>query len=108
MKGEIMIKVEKEDKVHIISFETDHVDSGNFKMFKETMQEHIRDGGDFLFDIGALKFIDSSGLGAFLSILRDLQGKEGKMKICSPTPAVKILFELVRLQKIIEVHETKD
>lgn len=98
-----MIHVVREGRLVVISFTGDNIDSSNYKKFKGLVQPHIREGAKILFDISVLKFIDSSGLGALLSILRDLQKVGGEMKMCSPTPAVKILFELVRLQKIIDV-----
>ena len=98
-----MINVTLEGKLVSISFSVDHVDSGNFKEFKEMVRPYIKEGVKLILNLGALKFIDSSGLGAFLSILRDLHKVNGDMNMYNPGEAVRILFDLVRLNKVIQV-----
>jgi anti-sigma B factor antagonist len=90
-----------------VSFDVDHIDSSNFKEFKEMIRPYIIEGVKFIFNLGALKFIDSSGLGAFLSILRDLHKVHGDMNMYNPGEAVKILFDLVRLSKVIQVFSDR-
>jgi anti-sigma B factor antagonist len=102
-----MISVSFEGKQAVVSFEIDHIDSSNYKEFKYMMQQYITEGARFIFNIEALKFIDSSGLGAFLSILRDLHKVNGDMVMYGAGEAVKILFELVRLSKVIQVFSDK-
>jgi anti-sigma B factor antagonist len=98
-----MINVTLEDQFVVISFDVDHVDSSNHKEFKGLVHPYITEKAKLIFDIGALKFIDSSGLGAFLSIFRDLKKNNGDMDMYNPGEAVKILFDLVRLHKVIRV-----
>jgi len=98
-----MISVTVEGGVAYISFEVDHLDSSNRKEFKELVKPYISPEVKLVFNIEALKFIDSSGLGAFLSILRDLHKVNGDMGLYSPGEAVRILFDLVHLAKVIKV-----
>ena len=98
-----MINVALEGKLVCVSFNVDNIDSSNFKEFKEMMRPYISEGVKFMFDLTALKFIDSSGLGAFLSILRDLRKVHGGMNMYNPGEAIKILFDLVHLHKVISV-----
>jgi anti-sigma B factor antagonist len=102
-----MISVSFEGKRAVISFETDHIDSSNYKQFKYTMQQYISAEAQFIFNLEALKFIDSSGLGAFLSILRDLHKVNGVMVMYGAGTALKILFDLVRLSRVIQVFPDK-
>jgi anti-sigma B factor antagonist len=106
--GRFMINVSFEGAVAIISFDVDHIDSSNNKEFKSMMQHYMTEGARFIFNIEALKFIDSSGLGAFLSILRDLRTLKGAMVMYGAGSAVKILFDLVQLSKVIQVFPDKD
>jgi anti-anti-sigma factor len=103
-----MINVAVEGTISVVTVEGDHLDSSNYKQFKAEIQPYLREGMNIVLDIGTLKFIDSSGLGVFLSVLRDLQNRKGVLRICRPTPAVKILFELVRLEKIIDIFPARD
>ncbi|MDR1178994.1 MAG: STAS domain-containing protein [Spirochaetales bacterium] len=103
-----MINVSFEGNVATISFEVDHVDSGNYKEFKSVVQRYIMEGVRFIFNIEALKFIDSSGLGAFLSILRDLHKVNGDMVIYGAGEAITILFDLVHLSRVIRTFPDKE
>jgi anti-sigma B factor antagonist len=103
-----MININFEDGLVTISFEVDHVDSSNYKEFKYMMQHYITENAKLVFNIEALKFIDSSGLGAFLSILRDVRKLGGDMVIYGAGTAIKILFDLVQLPKVIQVFPDKD
>jgi anti-sigma B factor antagonist len=102
-----MINVTLEDQFVIISFDVDHVDSSNHKEFRELVRPYITEKAKIIFDLGALKFIDSSGLGAFLSVFRDLKSNKGDMNMYNPGDAVKILFDLVRLNKVIRVFRDR-
>ena len=61
-----------------------------------------------IFDLAELRFVDSSGLGAILSSLRQLNANGGDLKLCGMSKPVRALFELVRMHKIFEIHETRD
>ena len=102
-----MINVALEGRVTSVSFNVDHIDSSNYKEFKEMIRPYITEEVKLIFDLGALKFIDSSGLGAFLSILRDLHKVHGGMTMYNPGDAIKILFDLVRLNKVIQVFSDR-
>ena len=99
-----MISVTMGKKIAYISFEADHLDSSNLKEFKELVKPYISEGVKLIFNIGALIFIDSSGLGAFLSVLRDLRKVNGDMIMYNPGEAVKILFDLVHLSRVIKIY----
>ena len=106
-EGVLMISVTIKEAVAFVSFEVDHIDSSNFREFKELMKPYIREEAKFIFNIGALKYIDSSGLGAFLSILRDLRKVNGDMNMYNPGEAVKILFDLVHLPKVVNIFSDR-
>jgi anti-sigma B factor antagonist len=61
-----------------------------------------------VFDLRQLRFVDSSGLGAILSCLRQLNAKGGDLKLCEMTKPVRALFELVRMHKIFDIYVTKE
>ncbi|MDR2588275.1 MAG: STAS domain-containing protein [Spirochaetales bacterium] len=103
-----MIQVSVEGQFTVISFGVDHIDSTNHKEFKELVSPYIVEDAKFIFDISALKFIDSSGLGSFLSILRDLKELDGDVTMFNPGTAVKMLFDLVRLDKVIRVFPDRE
>lgn len=54
-----------------------------------------------------LTFMDSSGLGVILGRYKQLKGRGGKMAVCDMNPAVRRLFELSGLFKIVHVYDNE-
>lgn len=63
--------------------------------------EHI------LLNLGSLSFMDSSGLGVILGRYKQIKNLGGEMVVCSISPAVKRLFEMSGLFKIIRLEENE-
>lgn len=58
---------------------------------------------DFIFDFSICEFIDSTGLGALVSIYKKCVEKNGSVKLNCLKPAVQKLFNLTRLDKVFEI-----
>lgn len=54
-----------------------------------------------------LAFMDSSGLGVILGRYKQINNHGGKMVVCSISPAVKRLFEMSGLFKIIRLEQNE-
>jgi len=92
--------------VHEVSLEA--VDHTTVKEFKATIGALAASGARLVLDMGQVRFMDSSGLGALLSTLRSLSATGGDLKICNLTPAVRVLFELVRVHRVFDVLESRE
>ena len=102
------MRVTNEGGVVIAEIEGVNLNVGNVKEFKAQIEPYLESESSIILDLNQLMFIDSSGLGAFLSILKRLNKKGGDLRICSITKPVRILFELVRLHQIIDVFDTRE
>ena len=94
--------------VTVVVLPGEQLDAGNAKEFKRDVAPLLEPCRKVMFDLGELRFVDSSGLGAILSCLRQINAKGGDLKLCAMTKPVRALFELVRMHKIFEIHTTKD
>jgi anti-sigma B factor antagonist len=76
--------------------------------FKEAVGRYLEDGAaSIVLDLSSLEFIDSSGLGAILSILKRMpQGCE--LIICGTTEPVASMFKLTRLDRIFTMRKNVD
>ena len=92
----------------IIKTCSDALDFNNVKDFKATIQPYLSSHKLVLLDIQSLNFIDSSGLGALLSVLRTVNDGSGELKLYSMTKPVRALFELVRMHRIFAIYNTKE
>lgn len=61
-----------------------------------------------LLNLEALSFMDSSGLGVILGRYKQIKSQNGKMVVCAISPAVKRLFEMSGLFKIIQQEASEN
>ena len=94
--------------VTVVILPGEQLDAGNAKDFKRDIAPLLEPCRKVVFDLRELRFVDSSGLGAILSCLRQLNGKGGDLKLCEMTRPVRALFELVRMHKIFDIHPTRN
>jgi anti-sigma B factor antagonist len=102
------LTTEKVGNVTVVVLPGDQLDAGNAKEFKRDVTPLLEPRGKVVFDLGELQFVDSSGLGAFLSSMRQLHATGGELKLCAMTRPVRALFELVRMHKIFDICGTRD
>lgn len=100
--------IQKVRDIIVIELEQTNLDAGNYKDFKATVNDLINGEFKVLIDMNSLQFIDSAGLGAVLSILRKVHEDGGDIKISRVSKAVKVLFDLVRLGKLMEIYDSKE
>jgi anti-sigma B factor antagonist len=71
---------------------------------KNQLRLHFADGLiNIDFDCSILDFVDSSGLGALISMQKLANERGGKLRLLSPKPSVIQLLELTRLHRIFEI-----
>lgn len=106
----MQLDIEKipEGKGAIIIVQSENLDAGNVKTFKEALHPQLECHPNVLLDMSRLTFIDSSGLGALLSCLRTMNGKKGQLKLFAMAKPVQALFELVRMHRIFSIYNTRE
>ena len=92
----------------VVVLPVEELDAGNAAEFKRDVAPVLERSTRVVFDLGKLRFIDSSGLGAFISCLRKLSSKGGDMKLCGMSRQVRTVFELVRMHRILDIQETRE
>jgi len=100
--------LETEGRVTILTLLDQRLDTGNAGEFKRAMTVRLAGKTNVVFDLSGVKSIDSSGLGAILFCLRQLNINGGDLKLCGMMKPVRALFQLVRLHRVIDVYNTKE
>jgi anti-sigma B factor antagonist len=81
------------------------IDASSASGLKEKIQECIRAGAKHIvLDLSMVDFIDSSGLGAIISI-RKVLGEGGDLSLAAPKDAVVSLLKLTRMDKIFRLYK---
>jgi anti-sigma B factor antagonist len=76
--------------------------------FKEAVGRYLEGGApSVVLDLSKVEFIDSSGLGAILSILKRMP-KGCELIICGTTGPVTSMFKLTRLDRVFTMRRTVD
>ncbi len=76
--------------------------------FKEAVGHYFLNGPvSLVLDLAKVDFIDSSGLGAILSVLKRMP-KGSELLICRLTDAVASMFMLTRMDRVFTICKTVD
>ncbi len=102
------LSVETVENVAVVKVPGRTLEASNVEEFKRNMAPILDKNTSVVLDIQNLEFVDSSGLGAFLSCLRLLNVAGGELKISGMRKPVVALFELVRMHRICDVFDTVD
>jgi anti-sigma B factor antagonist len=107
MMSQVHIQKQQVGDICILGWENSHLDSSNTNDFKTQAGSCIGTSKKVILDLTGVTFIDSTGLGALLSILRTMRERNGDFRVCCPAKAILLLFELVRIDKILDIHKTR-
>jgi len=100
--------IDEVNGIIIITLPGESLDASNAKDLKQNLEPILTQNNKVIFDLSELRFVDSSGLGAILSSLRQLNNSGGDLKLSGITKQVRVLFELVRMSKIFDIFDTKE
>jgi anti-sigma B factor antagonist len=85
------------------------VDISGARALQQSLEGLVGDGHTrLLIDLTDVSFIDSTGLGVLLHIVRRLRRRRGRLAVCCPDPVMRGLFELVGHNMLFPVEETLD
>ena len=102
------IVVDKIGGIAVATVPVDELDASNAGEFKRDIAPVLQANIRLVLDLSRLRFVDSSGLGAMLSCLRQLSAKSGDLKLCGMSTQVRGLFELVRMHRIFDIFGTRE
>ncbi|MDO5690391.1 MAG: STAS domain-containing protein [Tissierellia bacterium] len=102
---ELLINTTNEQIIIEMSGDLDIYTSPDFN--KQVLVAFEKDEKDLLFRADKLDYIDSTGLGAFISVYKIVQEKGKSLKITDLKANVKKIFVITELDKIFKI-EGKD
>jgi anti-sigma B factor antagonist len=105
-----MLKTETSNGIIVVSF--DNVNRFNALIaepVKEQMKSYfVKPNTRLVLNMEGIDFVDSTGFGVFLSIMKTANNNYGFFKICNITPGVMELFKLLQLHNVFEIYNTKE
>jgi anti-sigma B factor antagonist len=101
--------IEKAGNVTIVELPYEKIDASCKQEFQTDIAEALADpDGKIVFDMHRVQFVDSVGIGAIVSCLKQLSGSGGELKLCAVSKPVRSLFELVRLHRLLDILNTRE
>ncbi|MGZ5179970.1 MAG: STAS domain-containing protein [Ramlibacter sp.] len=98
-----LIDIHRDGPVPVVVPRMKRLDASVAPAFKQEVVKLVEAGERRLvLDLGGVEFLDSSGLGALVSILKAL-GSQGAMAVCGARGAVLSLFKLTRMDKVFPI-----
>jgi anti-anti-sigma factor len=104
-----MIIIKKNDKIDIVSFTVNKINA--------LIVDEIRDGilkvldnsnSKVIIDLKGVEYVDSSGFGCFLSVMKASRSNYGVLKFANAEPRVSELFETLHLQTVFQIYSDLD
>lgn len=93
--------VSADERLEVALFgEIDSATSEDF--YAEVTAMYLNDKKDVAFDCAALEFIDSTTLGTFVRIFKQLKADGNRLILKNVRPRIKKLFEICALDRIME------
>ncbi|NPD17736.1 STAS domain-containing protein [Xinfangfangia sp. D13-10-4-6] len=98
------IEAEVRDGVLVIHIGHDRIDAAGAIGFKERIRDLIPQAPPrVIMDLSAVNFVDSSGLGAIVAVMK-LLAPERRLELAALRPAVEKVFRLTRIDSVFTIH----
>ncbi|MBC8085671.1 MAG: STAS domain-containing protein [Phycisphaerae bacterium] len=82
---------------------------GNRQEFKQAVVDEVERGARrVLIDFTDTGYVDSSGLGALVSLNKRLRDVGGELRLTALNEDMRTLFELTRLDTLFKLYATRD
>jgi len=104
----MLFAIEKFGDVAVTVVPVDELDASNAAEFKRDIAPLLEANARLVLDLSRLRFVDSSGLGAFISCLRKLNAKGGDLKLFGMSKQVRAVFELVRMHRVFDIVGSRE
>ncbi len=104
----MQLQTQTRPKVLSVLVMEDRIDAASAIQFKEQMRELTQKAEHrVVLDLGRVKFLDSSGLGAIVAV-KKLLGPSRVLELSSLTPTVEKVFRLTRMESIFTIHSSHE
>lgn len=100
---EMLMDKYKQDNVLVLSPQENRLDALAAVDLKEEISGYIESGeNNIVLDLSKIDFIDSSGLGALVSLLKRI-GRDGDLSVTGLKKATESMFQLTRMDKVFSI-----
>lgn len=97
---------ERQGDVLVLTVAETRIDAAGAMAFKEAIRAMVRDTqGRVVIDMGRVEFLDSSGLGALVAVMKMLDGGR-RLELANCGLIVRKVLTLTRMDSVFVLHDT--
>ena len=102
------IKTDKVDGILVVMLMEGSMDASAAPEIKQRVLDFIGRGDkNIVLNLSRLRFMDSTGLGAVISILKAL-GRDGYLGLCCVPESIMDIIRLTRLDRALKIYPTQE
>jgi anti-sigma B factor antagonist len=103
------MQIEERSGAVLLAVNEERLDAHNSSELKAQLLRLFEEGKtNLVIDLHAVRFVDSSGLGALVSGFKNASSRNGSLKLSGLQLQVKSMFELTRLHRVFEIFADVD
>jgi anti-sigma B factor antagonist len=88
----------------LVLSEIGDLSAANAGAFRELVRSALQPAHRVLdVDLSQTRFLDSSGLGALITLHKTMCGRDGRLRVVRPAAQVMQILELTRLHRVFEI-----
>ncbi|NOU19884.1 MAG: STAS domain-containing protein [Bacteroidales bacterium] len=104
-----MLKLDNIGNVMVVSFNLDNkINVTVSQKIKVEVTKLITPHSKLVMNLEGINYIDSTGFGMLLSILRTCKTNQSLLKLCNISPEVMELVKLLQLQTVFDIRNNLD
>ena len=94
-----MVSTEEVGDIFLLRVDAVRLDSAVGTIIRNTVVSKLDTTRKFALDIGAVKLVDSGGLGSLVALLKNITNHQGKLAVVGMNKSVRMMFELSRMDR---------
>lgn len=102
------IHVEKHDRITILTFTQPTIEADNVPGLWTDIQKILDENSNLIIDLSQVDFIDSTGCGIFPNCIKQLEKKDGELKICGLSDKLAALFRLMAFDRLMDIKASRN
>lgn len=100
------IEARNQRHIQVLTPQIHALDASNATVFKDMVRPRLSEKAAILLNLENVNFMDSSGLGALVWLLREVEIQQGHVKLCCVKRPVQLLLEMVRMHRVFEIESS--
>lgn len=100
-----MVSTEEVGDIFVLRVDAVRLDSAVGTIIRNAVVSKLDLTQKFALDIGAVKLVDSGGLGSLVALLKNITNHQGNLALVGMNKSVRMMFELSRMDRQFSLLE---